>query len=589
MGNFLSDFMESLSSGSHKNVVYLSVTPGVGLELCQVDMQTKLVKAYAVRDLEYNETARDIADYEAFKAAVADMFEELQINPKCDVVVNMPLCTLGIMNLPLISGDEAITTGVTAEVEQSYIFSRLEPVVAWSDIHTASSANSDSRKILYSAIQKTIIEKLTESLAAIGATLVGVELSIISYLRALDFAGYTTTQMKENVTWNLLLVTATGYSLVSMVGKNIVDYYEEPLATKTFEGEEIYNAINASAQITLMSYPANYLYIISETDMVSAELLAKKIQNAGTVDYFENNSFKKHEVTQVGLDVLPDNVLKISLQAVGCAVSGMVKYPVDFDFIKDGTKASNDDVPVPLPFGDPPIEISPAMATKIAAGILAIALIIFGGLGFLVLPKIEANKTAQVDDINSKVSELEKKLKEVESEQDSTGSFSINKQVDTVLKNNRTKLLNYSALGSSIPSSVWLTYFMTSDNGLVDIKGEASNVEDVYVFFKNMKDSLINTTLRLQKLQMQAGSVDDVLSGSDKSHNYEFEITNMDANQLNALMGINPADPNAPKDANANNQNKDSGANNNNNNNNNNNGGAAPNNKLLSDKPVQVN
>ena len=129
---------------------------------------------------------------------------------------------------------------------------------------------------------------------------------------------------------------------------------------------------------------------------------------------------------------------------------------------------------------------------------------------------------------------------------------------------------------------------MTSDNGLVDIKGEASNVEDVYVFFKNMKDSLINTTLRLQKLQMQAGSVDDVLSGSDKSHNYEFEITNMDANQLNALMGINPADPNAPKDANANNQNKDSGANNNNNNNNNN-GGAAPNNKLLSDKPVQVN
>ena len=102
-----------------------------------------------------------------------------------------------------------------------------------------------------------------------------------------------------------------------------------------------------------------------------------------------------------------------------------------------------------------------------------------------------------------------------------------------------------------------------------------------------MKDSLINTTLRLQKLQMQAGSVDDVLSGSDKSHNYEFEITNMDANQLNALMGINPADPNAPKDANANNQNKDSGANNNNNNNNN--GGAAPNNKLLSDKPVQVN
>ena len=51
-----------------------------------------------------------------------------------------------------------------------------------------------------------------------------------------------------------------------------------------------------------------------------------------------------------------------------------------------------------------------------------------------------------------------------------------------------------------------------------------------------MKDSLINTKLRIQKLEMQTGSLDDFLSSSG-SANYEFEITNMTTEQLSALMG----------------------------------------------------
>ena len=86
-----------------------------------------------------------------------------------------------------------------------------------------------------------------------------------------------------------------------------------------------------------------------------------------------------------------------------------------------------------------------------------------------------------------------------------------------------------------------------------------------------MKDSLINTKLRLYKLQMQSSSVDDVIS-NDSSSNYEFEITNMEENQLKSLLGITSE--------NGENENAASNAKN---------GGKAPNNKLLSDKPVQVN
>lgn len=572
------DFLSKILSqfgGSSQEYVFLSVTPGVGLEMCQLDVTTspKSVKAYAVRELAYNETSKDIADYEVFKNAVADMYDELKINPKCNVVVNIPLVSMGTMNLPLILSDDALLVSITSEVEQTYIFRRMEPTIAWQDVNVNQS--TDSRKILYSAVQAPVIENIKTALATLGSTLIGVDVSVASYLRALDFTGLTTAQMQDNITWNLMIVNSTGYSLVSLVGKTVVDYYEEPLAIKTFEGDDIYNAINASAQITLMSYPANYLYIISETDMVSAELLSKKIQNAGTVDFLENNSFKKQEVMPVSLEVLPDNVMKISLQAVGCALSLISHYPVHFDFMKDTAKVAVGDEPVTLQFGEQTIDISPSAATKIAGIILVACAVPLALLAYVLLPNMENAKRDQLSEVENKVKELEAQLQTVEGQQSATGSFDMTKQVDYVLKNNRAKLMNYTAIGTSIPDTVWLTYFMTSDDGLIDVKGAATNVEDIYTFFKNMKDSLINTKLRLYKLQMQSGSVDDIIS-SDSSSNYEFEITNMSESQLKSLLGlITEEGQDAANGSAKNSSNKKSGN--------------VPDNKLLSDQPVQVN
>lgn len=564
--DFLSKLMSQFGNSS-KEFVFLSVTPGVGLEMGQIDITTKTVKSYAVRELAYNETSKDIADYESFKNAVSEMFDELRLNPKCNVIVNVPLVSLGTMNLPLILSDDAMQVSITSEVEQTYIFRRMEPTIAWQDINVNQS--TDSRKILYSAIQSPVVENIKAVIETLGGTLVGIDVSVASYLRALDFTGLTNAQMQDNITWNLMIVNSTGYSLVSLVGKHVVDYYEEPLAIKTFEGDDIYNAINASAQITLMSYPANYLYIISETDMVSAELLATKIQGAGTVDFFENNSFKKHEVLPVSLDVLPDNVLKISMQMIGVAATNYSNFPLHFDFVKT-TKQSKSggllggnstEAPVAISIGDKVFEITPSAATAISAVLFVIIGGIFALLGYVILPKIEADKQQALDAVTMKVQELDQQVSKLDQEQSNTSGFDLKSEVDLVLKSNRSKLMSYTAVGESIPNTVWITYFMSQGDGLVDIKGAATNVEDIYVFFKNMKDSLINTKLRLQKLEMQTASVDDLLSSSN-SPNYEFEITNMTTDQLSALLGKltgkdgenkDPNDPNADKNNGANN------------------------------------
>ena len=539
----LNNILSQLGVGS-KDTVYLSVTPGVGLELIQLDTSSRTIKNYAYRPLEYNESLRELSDIEGFKNAVTELFAELKINIKSNVVLNLPMVLFGSKELPLLLADDAVTEALTSEVEQSYIFKRYEPVISWIDANNFQSG--DMRKLFYSAVQKNVIDDIKNALTELGATLSGVEMSLTSILKALAFSGLAEEQMKENISWNLMLITQSGYSICSMIGKNIVDYYEEPLAIKSFEGDEIYNAINASAQITLMSYPANYLYVVSETDMVSAELLSKRLQIDGIVNFWENNSFKKQDALPVSLEVLEETAHKISLEAIGIAVGSNVSMPVRFNFISGSSTSdgATDDPnePVHLPIGENGIDISPNAARNVALA-AGVVLLIPAILAFILVPMVANQKQTLLDEVNAKLQQTDAEIKRLQEEQNKQNDFDVNAEIKKVLANNRSKLMAYTALGESVPKKLWVTYFVAKDDGKFDIKGDSSNVEDIYLFFRNMKDSLISTKLRLHKLEMKTDSVDEAVTiDPNQPTDYEFEITNMTNAELNPPP---PPDPNA--------------------------------------------
>lgn len=536
-------FLGNLSAGGAKPRVYLSVTPGVGLEMIQLDLTSNSVSSYSVRDLVYDEATRDIADYDVFKDNVQEMFEELGIDPKCEVIMSMPLVSFGLMQFPLLLPDTSITGGIQSEVEQAYVFRRAEPAIAWQDVPSANNTQgqsqgqgqgSESRQILYAAMQKSVISSMGEALAELGASLIGVENSLTSTLRALDFAGFTQTQMQPNTTWNLMIVNAAGYSIVTMSGKNIVDYYEEPLAVKSFEGDEIYNAINQSAQIALMSCPANYLFILSDTDQVSASLLASKLQSQSSVTVLENNSFKKQDsIIPVGLNVLPNYASKISLQAVGTALADSSDYPLHIQF--PGTASAVGVEPTcTFNIGEKEITLTANAAMKLVGLGALVLLIPIMLISYVIIPKMMDVTQGKLDTVNADIKNIDSEIAKYKESQ-SASVFNLKKEVENGVKANRSKLMNYVAAGDAIPKTVWLTYFMTQGDGLVDLKGVSSNVEDVYVFFKNMRDSLLGTRLRLQKLEMVSSSVDDAVAGAANS-GYSFEITNMSEDQLSALL-----------------------------------------------------
>lgn len=542
----INEILAQLGLGS-KETVYLSVTPGVGLELIQLDISSRSVRNYAFRPLEYNESLRELTDYDAFKEAVTELFAEMKISTKSNVILNMPMVLFGSKELPLLLADDAVTEALTSEVEQSYIFKRYEPAVSWTD--STAGQSGDMRKLFYTAIQKMALENIKNVLTELGATLSGVEISITSILKALAFSGRAEEMMKENITWNLMIVNQSGYSITSLIGKNIVDYYEEPVPIRSLEGDEIYNAINASAQITLMSYPANYLYVISETDLVSAEVLAGRLQVDGVVQFWENNGFKKQDIIPVSLEVLEDTARKISLEAIGIAVGTSVSMPMKFNFISsssgEGASVDDSNEPVPIKIGDKEIELTPIAARNIAV-IGAIAVLAPTLLASVGIPMLQKNKQAQLDDVNSRLQSVQAEVKKMQEDQNKLNDFDVNSEIKKVLGSNRIKLMSYSALGEAVPKNLWMTYFVTRDDGKIDIKGESKNVEDVYTFFRNMKDSLIDTKLRLHKLQLQTDSVDDVVTVDPaKPVNYEFEITNMTEAELNPPP---PADPNQQSD-----------------------------------------
>lgn len=544
----LNSILSQLGVGS-KDTVYLSVTPGIGLELIQLDIQSRTVKNYAYRPLEYNEALRELSDIEGFKNAVTELFNELKVPLKSSVVLNLPMVLFGSKELPLLLADDAVTEALTSEVEQSYIFKRYEPVISWIDANNFQSG--DMRKLFYSAVQKNVIDDIKNALTELGATLSGVEMSLTSILKALAFSGLAEEQMKENISWNLMLITQSGYSICSMIGKNIVDYYEEPLAIKSFEGDEIYNAINASAQITLMSYPANYLYVVSETDMVSAELLSKRLQTDGIVNFWENNSFKKQDALPVSLEVLEETAHKISLEAIGIAVGSSVSMPVRFNFISGSSTSdgATDDPnePVHIPIGENGIDISPNAARNVALA-AGVVLLIPAILAFILVPMVANQKQTLLDEVNAKLQQTDAEIKRLQEEQNKQNDFDVNAEIKKVLANNRSKLMAYTALGESVPKKLWVTYFVAKDDGKFDIKGDSSNVEDIYLFFRNMKDSLISTKLRLHKLEMKSDSVDDAVTiDPNQPTDYEFEVTNMTATELNPPP---PPDPNAQQQQN---------------------------------------
>ncbi|MDD3436314.1 MAG: PilN domain-containing protein [Candidatus Gastranaerophilales bacterium] len=531
----LEDFLSKLGA-STKITVGVSVSPSVGLEMIEVDRATGTVSKYSNKPLEYNHSNREIANYQQFKISLEELFDELHIPKKSNIILCLPNVHFGMINLPLLLTDEAVTNAIISEVEQSYIFKRQEPAVSWCEVY--SNVDTENRTLAYTAIQQDSLDQITEICESIGSTIVAVENTYTSLLKALDFAGLAKEQMQDKTTWNLMLIGQNSYSVISMSDKKIMEYYEEPLALKSFVDDEIYNAIIMSSQPTLENLTANFLYIVSETDLVSAEVLAMKMELETPVKFLECNKFTQNEIIPVNLEILPKNALQITLEAIGTAIYQFSDYPLKLNILKGKEKETGGGVleetwETPrVNIGNLEIELTPdfikRLALIIGGVILVPIIIIFLLLNNFILPK----EQAKLDALNAKVQQLNAEIDKY-SNKNQSSTFDVKAATEKIIAQNETKLAYYTALGMSVPAKLWVTYYSMSDAGKIDIKGKASDVKSVYDFYKELKQLINNSNIKLYKLEITSSSLDDVVADISSSRTYEFEITNMTDDELN--------------------------------------------------------
>lgn len=494
--------------------VGVSVSPNNLVEMICVDKISHSITKYSARELRYNSAIREIIDYEEFSIALVSMFKELDLNPKmCNVVLNLPNVHFGFISLPLILPDEQIATAIASEVEQLYLFKRHEPVISWNSVE--QNKDTDKHSIVYSAIQEMVLSNVIEVFEEIGAKLIAVENSYSSIFKGIQYSKIIEYEISNNAPINILLISPNNYSIFCLTGNRAIDYFEEPLAIKSFTNEEVYLAISSAASNALSNYPSTNLLLISETDEVSAELLADKLAFDGDVKYLDCNKYSEKSFIDVSFNVLQNYVPMISVESVGAATYNYETYPIKFNFLSNSAEGG---IPQALTINilGKEIEVDrKAIVTILGAivGILFIIFILIGIAAHALNNKIKEELTT----LNQEQQTLESKIKESNLSIDAGDIYSMTQQIYTA---NKQSLALFNSIGAEIPKEVWLESYYTNSDGEVYITGKATSSEYIYPFFKGLKTA--NPDLFLSKLELDSS---DSFALGKSNGIYNFEIT----------------------------------------------------------------
>ena len=513
--------------------VYVTISSTNWLEMAVWDSAANVIKNYSREPLEYDEAKREIVNYEDFKNKLHKLFQACGVvASKANVYFSIPTVWFGYKdNLPLMVDDEALKNIVISELDQTFIFKRHDPIPFWFD---APSVDNDTKSVFYSAIQADSMASICTAFKELGANLISLDCSLFADLRGLIAVGVGRDLVNSGLQWSLMIVNNSGFQLFGLQGDEFIEYYEEPLPIKSYVGEEIYSAIDNAAQIALMSSLSSTLVIISETDLVSAEILGSRLQFNGQMITVEDNKYRTTPLSEICTKLKTEKQSQVSLHMIG-RIANDENFPICANFLTQVEGYARNDI-LEIPLGNEKmLVLTPPKAMLWSLGILAVLTLPLAAI--LGITSFLNNKYLNdLEELKVKITNIDNQLAQFNVKEGPR--FDPIAQIEKVLINNRIKIMAYSSLGETIPQNLYLNYFMTGDAGYVDIQGCAQTVDDVYVFYQSLKDSLPSINLRLNKLDLKSESIDDMINGGGTTDTspYIFEITNMDSNQLSAFL-----------------------------------------------------
>lgn len=505
------------------SIIGVSVTPEIGLEVAEIDFDTKTVLKYASKPLDYNINSRQIADMDIFKETLQDLFMELDVSKNAQVILSIPAVTFRVAEFPAMMDEVETTNAITESLLATTFFENEEPCFSAAKLPTSSM---QFNKIMYTAAQHNVISEIVMSIKDLGYKIYAIDTSVSSVFNALNYVGRLSS-IEPDTSWVLMLIDNFSARVIPMIGYSAIDVYEERISIGEVLGDaENYSTVLSAVQPILKNTPSKYLYVVSKTNIISAEILAGRLQYNAPIIHQEANSFSREAFIEVSPSVEPDAANKISLDVIGAAIRR------EFEQYKSANlnlynKSLGDlylmDQPPEITIGGKTIVLSNENLVKAFIALFIIVVLIIIPVFFILLSAI-GNKSNELDDINHQISTIQAFL---DANKDiSSDNFDEGDEIRAGLVHNKSIYSYYTIVGTEIPKKLWLTHLKLGDK--TTIEGQADNLESIYSFYRSIKDYDSETDIKLQKLGLASKSK-NTLTNDNGDFDTESVLTSLNA------------------------------------------------------------
>lgn len=478
---------------SSVTTIGISVSASNIIEMICIDKDQRMITKYACKELKYNNAIREIINYDDFASVVQELFKEIGVNPKnCYVILNLPNVHFSFVSLPLVLPDEQITSAISSEVEEMYLFKRHEPVVSWNTVTV--NKDTEKRYVVYGAVQENTIQNIKDIFEEIGVKLVAVETANSSMIKGIIYSRVLEEEFANNDTINILLISSNSYSIFCMQGKKLVDYYEEPLAIKSFSSDEVYVAISSAASNAIENYPAQDLLIVSETNEVSAEILCHKINFEGNIKYLDRNMYADKSFMEISTSILPKYLPVISLEAVGAAAYTYDAYPLKFNFLLGTDDEESTVITLHIMGQDYEIARKALLNIGAIAGVAVLCILLL--ISFLIM-LYDKKLYKEINIMSEEFIDVRSQITATEISGDVNDIYNLTKDMSD---RNQKDIDLVFGLGAEIPSDVYLTSFSCNTDGWVRIEGNSNSSESIYAYMKGLKNRYPD--IKMSQLQL---------------------------------------------------------------------------------------
>ena len=293
--------------------VGIAISAEYGLEVAQIDYAARKVIKYGQRPLTYDFVRNVIADMDIFKNNLQELFAELQIPVGAEVYLTLPTSVMHVNDYPATLNINQVQSLIETEIEDENVFTDDNFNISAS---TMPVSTIQFNKIAYVVAQKSMLIEIAIQIKELGYSLKNIDVSTNSILNSLIFNGRV--DISQDSMWTLVIVDSNRLNIVAMQGKVYMDCYSVPLGIGEVLGEkENYETVLSAIAPILNRIPSQYLYIVSKTNLISAQELSKHVNYNSTILYQEASNL----ATEPFIDVDEDIPLKnVSLDVIGAAI-----------------------------------------------------------------------------------------------------------------------------------------------------------------------------------------------------------------------------------------------------------------------------